>query len=156
MSALQDRAIPLCLTCAAVAAWFASRRLEIWTEDGPGSGLMPKVALGLLAVLGVLVAVRPGPAADESASAGGWNRTFLVYAVAAALMAGAVPALGFVLPALLAVLAILRFAEGRSWLASLGYSLSLIAAIVLLFGTALKVQFPDGPAERVLKSVGVL
>lgn len=66
------------------------------------------------------------------------------------------PFLGFVIPGFFASLAILRFAEGRTWPRSIGYSAGLLAAIVLLFGSALNVQFPDGPAEQFLASMGVI
>jgi hypothetical protein len=144
------------LLLVAVAAWLASRRLEVWTDDGPGPGLIPKVALGLMAVLALAVSIAPGTAPPEEATPGGSSRTFLIYAGSCAFMAGAVPVLGFVLPGLLAVLVILHFAEERSWPVSIAYAAALIGTIVLLFGTALNVQFPDGPAERGLRQIRLL
>lgn len=156
MTALRSRLIPLALLLAAGVAWFASRRLEIWTDDGPGPGLMPKIALALMGVLALAVTLAPGEKPGDEEGPSGLSRTFVIYALGCAFMAGAVPFLGFVLPGLLSVFVILRFAEDRSWLASMAYALGLIGTVVLLFGTALSVQFPDGPAERVLKSARVL
>jgi hypothetical protein len=154
-SRLRARAIPLALTALAVSAWIGTRGLSIWTIDGPGSGLLPKAALGIMLALSLILVLRPGETQDEVSTVG-WNRTFLVYGAAAIAMAAAVPFLGFVLPAFLVTTAVLRFAENRSWQRSLGYSAALTTVIVLLFGTALNVQFPDGPAERLLKSIGLL
>lgn len=151
---LRARILPLALGASAGAAWVAAGRLAVWTEDGPGSGLMPKIALGLIVGLACLVAIRPGAGVDAEET--GSTRTFAIYAVSAVTLALAVPYLGFVLPALAAVFVIMRFAEHRSWTASSVYAVLLIATIVLSFGTALKVQFPDGPAERALKTIGAL
>jgi putative tricarboxylic transport membrane protein len=156
VSSLRPRFISVALLLVAVAAWLASRRLEVWTDDGPGPGLIPKVALGLMAVLALAVSIAPGAAPQDEERPTGGTRTFLIYACSCAFMAGAVPMLGFVLPGLLAVLIILHFAEGRSWLVSIAYAAALIGTIVLLFGTALNVQFPDGAAERGLKDIGLL
>lgn len=154
-SALRARAIPLLLAALGAAGWFAARHLDLYTDDGPGSGLLPKVSLGFVVVLAVLVSLAParGGAVDTSDET---PRAFAVYSVVAILFAIAVPFLGFVIPALIATAVIMRFAEDRSWLASVVYSLLLVATIVLSFGTALQVQFPAGPAEIALKSLGVL
>jgi hypothetical protein len=157
VSALHARLVPLGLLLAAGAAFVSSRRLEIWTEDGPGPGLMPKIALGLMAVLALAVTIVPGESpADEADQPRGVSRTFAVYALACLGMALATPFTGFVLTGLVCVAAVLRFAEDRSWAVSIGYAVALIGTLVLLFGTALKVQFPDGPAERLLREIRVL
>lgn len=157
MSSLRARLIPLSMLLAAGLAWLASRNLEIWTIDGPGPGLVPKVAIALMAVLALALAVTGSPApAEDADQPAGVSRTFVIYALAAAGMAVAVPWFGFVLPALVCVLVILRFAEDRSRFASVAYSFALIGTIVLLFGTALNVQFPDGIAERALKMIRLL
>ncbi|KMO43877.1 hypothetical protein VQ03_06215 [Methylobacterium tarhaniae] len=167
MPALPHRAVPLGLALAAGAAWLATRRLEVWTDDGPGPGLMPKAAVCLMGCLALALVVAPGKTepgkaeadgtdSDRDAPADGLDRTFAIYAAACVAIAAAVPWLGFVLPGLLTVFVILRFAEGRSWSASLAYAVALIGAIVLLFGTALNVQFPDGPGERGLRVVRLL
>jgi hypothetical protein len=157
VTALRARLIPLALLVGAGAGWYASRGLEIWTDDGPGPGLLPKISLAIMGALALAVTIAPGgEPADDDGAPGGAGRTFAIYAICCAAMAVAVPWLGFVLPGLLSTFAILRFAEGRSWLASVAYALALIGTIVLLFGTALNVQFPDGPVERALKTMRVL
>jgi len=156
VSYLLARLVPLSLLAAAAAGWFVSRGLEIWTDDGPGPGLMPKATIALMGVLALAVAIAPGPASASEEDGPGLSRTFAIYAASCIAMAALVPLLGFVLPGLLCVFAILRFAEDRSWLASIAYALALIATIVLLFGTALNVQFPEGPAEHALKAVRIL
>jgi hypothetical protein len=155
-SQLRARAVPLALAALAASAWIGTQGLSIWTIDGPGSGLLPKAALGIMLALSLILALKPGERSNQAPVEEGRSVTFLVYSAAAVVMAVAVPFFGFVLPAFLVATAILRFAENRSWRRSLGYSAALIAVIVLLFGTALSVQFPDGPAERALKSIGLL
>jgi hypothetical protein len=105
-----------------------------------------------------VVALRPGAEADGDHAAPNKSErlTFAVYAGALILLAAAIPYAGFIVPAFVATTAVLRWAERRSWGVSLAYGAALTAAIVLMFGTALRVQFPDGPVERLLKSAGVL
>jgi Tripartite tricarboxylate transporter TctB family len=155
-SHLGERAVPLALAALAASAWIRTQGLPIWTIDGPGSGLLPKAALGIMLALSLILVLKPSERSDKAPAEEGRNLTFLVYSAAAVAMAVAVHFLGFVVPAFLVATAILRFAENRSWLRSLCYSAALIAVIVLLFGTALSVQFPDGPAERLLNSIGLL
>lgn len=169
MKTLVERVPALALVAGAAAAWYAARDLAVWSEmDGPGAGLLPKIAIGLVAVFGVIAALRSGPAGGErdaapaeasasaSASEAGGGRSFAAYAAGLAVFAASVAHAGFVLPALAVTAAILRLAEGRSWAVSLLYAFLLVAALVLLFGTALGVPFPDGPAERFLMRVGVI
>jgi hypothetical protein len=154
-SSLRARAIPLALAALGAAGWVSARHLDLYTEDGPGSGLFPKVALAFVVVLALLVSLAPGKVkADEKDTES--SRPFIVYSTAVVLFAVAVPFLGFIIPAVVATGAIMRFAEDRSWLASLLYAFLLVGTIVLCFGTALQVQFPAGPAEHVLKSLRVL
>jgi hypothetical protein len=154
-SALRARAVPLALAALGAAGWYAARHLDLYTDDGPGSGLLPKVALAFVVVLALLISFAPtSEGADETRIE--TPRAFVVYSVVAILFAIAVPFLGFVIPALIATGVIMRFAEDRSWFASLLYAFLLVATIVLSFGTALQVQFPAGPAEVALKSLGVL
>lgn len=154
-AALRARALPLGLAVLGLAGWVSARRLELWTEDGPGSGLLPKTALAIVTILALLVALAPGEP-DAPADEASTPRVFAIYAGAAIGLAAAVPYLGFILPTLVATAVILRVAEERSWFASLLYALCLVGTIVLTFGTALKVQFPDGPAEALLKSMRLL
>lgn len=154
-SSFRARAVPLALAALGAAGWLAARHLDLWSDDGPGSGLLPKVALALVFVLAVLVSlvretdVTPKDEAETP-------RTFAIYSVVALLLAAIVPFFGFVLPGFVATAVIMRFAENRSWLASLLYALLLVGTIVLTFGTALKVPFPEGPAEVALKSLRLL
>jgi hypothetical protein len=167
MRSIVARLPALVLVAAAAAAWYAARDLEVWSLDGPGAGLLPKVAIGLVAAIGALVALRPPaappasePAASEpagsEAAAQGSRATLAVYLAGLAAFAVALPHLGFVMPALAVTAGVLRFAEGRSWTVSVLYAVLLAAALVLLFGTALGVRFPDGPIEALLMRIGVL
>jgi hypothetical protein len=71
-------------------------------------------------------------------------------------MAFALPQLGFILVGGLATLLVMRVAEGVSWTASLLWAALLVVSVTLLFGTALGVPFPPGPAERLLAPLGLL
>lgn len=158
MMALHARLVPIVTLIAVTIGTYATYRLDLWTIDGPGPGLLPKIALAITALTALPLSFFPGaPTSDqESEEAAEPPRTFLVYALSCAAMALAVPWLGFILPGLLCVLAILRFAENRSWLISLGYSTALVFGLVLFFGMLLDVQFPDGPVERILQSIRLL
>ena len=155
-AALTSRAIPLGLAALGVAGYVGARHLDLWTDDGPGSGLLPKVALALVASLARLVALFPSPSPDTAAEGTETPRTFAIYAAVTVALAVTVPLLGFILPTLVGTAIVMRFAEDRSCGVSVLYAILLVATIVLTFGTALKVQFPDGPAEAVLKSLRLL
>lgn len=157
MTVLRARLVPIAMLLAVGIGWFATRRLEVWTIDGPGAGLLPKTALAITALTALLLLPAPGkPAPDDEQADAEPRRTFVVYALACATMAIAVPWLGFILPGLLCVFVILKFAENRSWPISVGYAVALICGLVLFFGTLLDVQFPEGPVERFLQSTRLL
>ncbi|MBP0437717.1 tripartite tricarboxylate transporter TctB family protein [Tianweitania sediminis] len=157
MIALRKRLVPLATLLAVAGAWAVAGSLDLWTIDGPGPGLLPKIALMVTAIVALILLIRPDPVPEsETEEVERYPRSFVVYSLACAFIAVSVPWLGFVLPGLVCVCAILRFAEDRSWFVSLGYAVALLAVIVLLFGTLLNVQFPDGPLEDVLQSNGLL
>jgi hypothetical protein len=43
---------------------------------------------------------------------------------------------------------IMRFAERRSWFASIGYGIACAAVGLVCFGWLLRVDLPEGPIER--------
>ncbi|WP_198365434.1 tripartite tricarboxylate transporter TctB family protein [Roseomonas sp. KE0001] len=142
----------------AALAWWEASRLESWSWDGPGPGLMPQALSILIALAALAVLVWPGdPTAEAEGGAAPFrDRTFLAYVLAMLGAAAAVPFLGFVPPMLAATTLMLRLGERSSWTEALLYALLLAAGIVLLFGTALGVPFPTGPVERVLSGLGLL
>ncbi|RKK05933.1 tripartite tricarboxylate transporter TctB family protein [Pseudoroseomonas wenyumeiae] len=139
------------LVFAALAGWEASR-LQAWSPfDGPGPGLVPQVLAVLIAVAALGVMAAPGDGALEGGDASPLrSRCFLAYGAAMLGVALALPYAGFIVTGFAATLLVLRVGEGRSWARSAGWAVILVVAVTLLFGTALGVPFPDGPAERML------
>lgn len=152
------RAVALAaLVFAALAGWEAAR-LPTWSAmDGPGPGLLPQILVVLIGVAALGVLAAPGHGAPEGGEASPLrSRGFLGYGGAMLGVAFALPQLGFILAGGLATLLVMRVAEGVSWPASLLWAGVLVASVTLLFGTALGVPFPPGPAERLLAQLGLL
>lgn len=152
------RAVALAaLVFAGLAGWEAAR-LPTWSVmDGPGPGLLPQILVVLIGVAALGVLAAPGHGEPEGGDVSLLrSRGFLGYGGAMLGMALALPQLGFILVGGLATLLVMRLAEGVSWTASLLWAALLVASVTLLFGTALGVPFPPGPAERLLAPLGLL
>lgn len=147
----------LLLLGLAIAAGFEATTLDSWSWDGPGPGLLPQLLSVLIGLAAVAVLIWPGEGAPEGGSASPFaSRTFLAYAAGMLGTALAMPLLGFIPAGFLAVVLMLRLGEGRSWGAAISWAAILMASVTLLFGTALGVPFPSGPAELGLARLGLL
>jgi putative tricarboxylic transport membrane protein len=120
--------------------------LGLGDEDMPGPGLFPAVvALLLLGLLGPLCLrlAAGSPSEAEAADTDGWRRVGL-YLVGMAVAALALAPLGFVLGIGLALLLVLRFAEGLGWRGAAIATAIGIGACFVLFDRLLEVPLPRG------------
>lgn len=140
---------------AGIGLWQALK-LDRWGFDGPDAGFFPQLVAGVCVLLSLLVALWPGrPSAGEDGEADASDeggiatpRPFAVYAVALLVLALGSMSVGFTPTTILVTLLIVRFAEGRSWSAAIGYGLACAAVGLVLFGWLLRVDLPEGPIER--------
>jgi hypothetical protein len=127
---------------AAAHAW----TLGLTGPSGPESGLFPLLAGLIVAGAGVALLCLP----SHCAAAPAWPRgTALgrVFGVVAglALMALAIPHLGFAASAAITMIVLLRTVERSSWLGSIALTVGAVAGVMWLFGYALGMPLPRGP-----------
>jgi hypothetical protein len=149
------RIASLGLLAAALVGLWQSSLLESWSFDGPGPGFFPQAVAVACVVLAAIVFCFPGRAtqaadadAGEPAEAAGSGRTFAIYAVAFLLLAAGASYAGFAVTAVVVTVVIVRFAEGRSWLAALGYGIACAVVGLVCFGWLLRVDLPQGMIDR--------
>jgi hypothetical protein len=110
----------------------------------PGAGMLPKLVLGLMIVLGAVVMVRAGespPLATLSWS--DQRHAVRVVAVTAAVIA-LYTVLGFIITMALMMFALLFAIERRPLLPAAAFSLGVTVFAYLLFATLLKSPLPHG------------
>jgi putative tricarboxylic transport membrane protein len=127
---------------AASYAW----TLGLVGPSGPESGLFPFIAaliiVGAGIVLGALSATRASaPAFPRGAAA----RRVLGVVAGLAVMAFALPTLGFALTGALTMMILLRGVEQVSWPGSLALALVAVVIVIWLFGHVLGMALPRGP-----------
>jgi len=118
--------------------------LPVGSLSFPGSGMMPKLAAGLLVLFGLLIVLR----AQESAPLAtvSWHdlphaaRVVAITAVAIALY----QTLGFLITMVLLLLALTFGAERRPALYAAGFSIGVVALTYLLFAVLLKTPLERG------------
>lgn len=149
------------LAVALVGLWQASR-LERWSIEGPGPGLWPLMVALVFVALALIVLIWPGRAGEteegdtdviDADTARATRSRFGLYSVSLLLLAAGSAVAGFTLTSVAVSVLIVRFAEGRSWLAALGYGLACAAVGLVGFGWLLRVDLPAGPIERVFFSL---
>jgi hypothetical protein len=137
---------------AGVGLWQALE-LDRWGFDGPDAGFFPQLMASVCVALALVVAVWPGEADAGDEGRIVTRRSFAVYAVALGVMAAGAMSAGFAPTALLTTVLVMRVAEGRSWQASLGFGVAVVAVCLVLFGWLLRVDLPQGPVERLVYSM---
>jgi Tripartite tricarboxylate transporter TctB family len=155
------RLATLGLLAAALIGLWQSLRLDSWGFDGPGPGFFPTLVAGVCVVLAVIVFVAPGragvteegdtdegPKESSATVATGRDHTFILYVAAFGLLALGTAFAGFFVTTVAVTVLIMRFAERRSWKASLSYGVICAAIGLVCFGWLLRVDLPEGPIER--------
>jgi len=149
------RLVTLGLLLAAGVGLWQALRLDSWGFDGPGPGFFPQLMAGLCVALAIVVLVAPGRGGEteagdteEAASAPETNRSFAIYVVALGVLAVGATYAGFAVTVIAVTVLIMRFAERRSWLASLVYGVACAVAGLVCFGWLLRVDLPEGAIER--------
>jgi putative tricarboxylic transport membrane protein len=129
---------------AAAAAY--SWTLGVIGPSGPESGLFPLITSLIIMGAGLVLllqwsanAVAPGFPRGPAA----WR--VLGVLAGLALMAGAMPHLGFAVTGALTMLILLRTVENSSWLESVLLAIGSVAVISWLFGRVLGMPLPRGP-----------
>lgn len=142
----------------ALAFWDASGLTMFGDSHVPGPGFFPKILSGLLAALGLALAVmslreRDEPPnaesgtddpAEEAPTRGGRVRAFAVL-VAFGVIAPLVGVVGYVPAMVLLVLVVLYGIERRRDFRSLVAALLIPVATYLLFAHAFSIPLPNGP-----------
>jgi putative tricarboxylic transport membrane protein len=127
---------------AAAHAW----TIGLTAPSGPESGLFPLLAGLIVAGAGVALLLLP----SHRASAPAWPRgtalgRVLGVVVGLALMAFAIPYLGFAVAAAITMIVLLRTVERSSWIGSIALTVGAVAGVMWLFGHVLGMSLPRGP-----------
>jgi hypothetical protein len=127
---------------AAAHAW----TIGLTGPSGPESGLFPLLAGLIVAGAGVALLLLP----SHRASAPAWPRgtalgRVLGVVVGLALMAFAIPHVGFAAAAAITMIVLLRTVERSSWIGSIALTIGAVAGVMWLFGHALGMPLPRGP-----------
>lgn len=149
------RLATLGLLAAALVGFWQATKLESWSFDGPSAGFFPQLVAIACIVLALVVLFAPGKAAatedgdtDAAPETAQTRRTFAIYAVSFGVLALGSLYAGFVVTAIALSVLILRFAEGRSWIVSLGYGVGAAVIGLVCFGWLLRVDLPVSVIER--------
>jgi hypothetical protein len=149
------RLVTLGLLAAALVGLWQALRLDSWGFDGPGPGFFPQLMAGLCVVLALVVFAVPGRGGgteagdtEEAGTSPETDRSFMIYVAALGVLAAGAMYAGFAMTVVAVTVLIMRFAERRSWLVSLGYGVACAAAGLVCFGWLLRVDLPEGPVER--------
>jgi hypothetical protein len=127
---------------AAAHAW----TIGLTGPSGPESGLFPLLAGLIVAGAGVALVLLP----SHRARAPAWPRGAAVGRVLGvvaglALMAFAIPYLGFAAAAAITMIVLLRTVEQSSWIESTALTIGAVAGVMWLFGHVLGMSLPRGP-----------
>lgn len=152
----QARVGAACLLLVALVGLWQTWPLERWSFDGPGAGFFPQMVAAVCVLLSLLVLVWPGKVADEAGddAAGSAEisarNTFALYGLALLVLALGTIFVGFTVTAVITTVIVMRFAERRGWLQSIGFAVAASLACLLLFGWLLRVDMPTGVVDDVI------
>jgi len=129
----------------------AATAAHAWTigltgPSGPDSGLFPLLAGLIVAGAGAALLCLPAHRAVAPAWPRGAALARVLGVVAGlALMAGAIPYLGFAAASAVTMLVLLRTVERSSWIGSIALTIGTVAGVMWLFGHVLGMPLPRGP-----------
>jgi len=127
---------------AAAYAW----TLGLVGPSGPESGLFPLLAALIIMGAGIVLTVMPSQRATAPQfPRGDALKRVLGVIVGLALMAAALPYLGFAIAGALTMLVLLRGVERMSWAGALALALASVVGVTWLFGSVLGMALPRGP-----------
>jgi hypothetical protein len=127
---------------AAAHAW----TIGLTGPSGPESGLFPFIAGLIVAGAGVgLLSLSSHRAAAPARPRGAALGRVLGVVAGLALMAAAIPRLGFAAASAITMIVLLRTVERSSWLGSIVLTVGAVAGVMWLFGQALGLPLPRGP-----------
>jgi putative tricarboxylic transport membrane protein len=114
--------------------------------SGPESGLFPLLAALIVAGAGVALLLLP----SHGAAAPTWPRgaalgRVLGVVAGLAVMAVAIPYLGFAIAAAITMFVLLRTVERSNWIGSIALTIGAVAGVMWLFGHVLGMTLPRGP-----------
>jgi putative tricarboxylic transport membrane protein len=127
---------------AAAHAW----TIGLTGPSGPESGLFPLLAGLIVAGAGAALLCLPSHRAASPAWPRGAALARVLGVVAGlALMAGAIPYLGFAAASAITMIVLLRTVERSSWIGSIALTAGTVAGVMWLFGHVLGMPLPRGP-----------
>lgn len=124
--------------------WWLSADLPVGSLAMPGAGMMPMIAIGLVALFGVVLLFRG--AASPPITAEHWSDAdhALRVIVATALAAFLYTRLGVLVTMTLLLFGLVGLVERRRLVAAALFSLGVAAVTWFVFGTLLKAPLPSG------------
>jgi putative tricarboxylic transport membrane protein len=127
---------------AATHAW----TIGLTGPSGPESGLFPLLAGLIVAGAGAALLLLPSHGARAPAWPVGAALARVLGVVAGlALMAFAIPHLGFAAASAITMIVLLRTVERSSWIGSIALTIGTVVGVMWLFGHALGMPLPRGP-----------
>ena len=135
-----ERALNVFWIVLSAAAAAYSWSLGVLGPAGPESGLFPLCAALIVMASGIALLARPSirPQFPRFARVAG-------IVAALAVMALALPHVGFAVAGAITMLILLRTTGDTSWSGSLGLALGSVGAVVWIFGHVLGMALPRGP-----------
>jgi putative tricarboxylic transport membrane protein len=130
---------------AGLAVYAVSGDLPFGSLAMPGAGMMPKLAIALMVVFGLVLVLRAGESPPWGEVA--WSdvphavRVIVVAAIAIALY----QPLGFLITMSLLLFCLLVLVEKRNVLRAVAFSIGVSLFAYILFGSLLKSPLPHGP-----------
>lgn len=145
MTLNRDHVVAGVLLTLAALALVLSKDLPFGTLGSPGPGMLPMLAIGLIAALSIalLVGARKSPLA--SATEWGELKHAAAVTVAAAAATALYEPLGFLLTMTLLIFGLLVIVERIKLLPAAAYAVGLVLGVKVLLGTLLKSPLPIGP-----------
>jgi tripartite tricarboxylate transporter TctB family protein len=129
---------------AGAVLYAISGDLPFGTLSMPGAGMMPKLAIGMMMLFGLILVLRAGEspplATIDWRDLGHAARVVVVAAAATALYTAA----GFLVTMILLIFVLLALVERKNVLRAAAVSIGVVVIAYLVFGTFLKSPLPQG------------